>query len=72
MKKYPIEKNYCKKKNKKEYAGDEKYLRVRDHYHQIGKYKIVAHSICRFSIAGEIPVILHNGSKYEYHFIKNS
>ena len=30
-----------------------------------------AHSICnlRYSVPHEIPIIFHNGSKYDYHFI---
>ena len=29
------------------------------------------HSICdlKFNVSNEIPVVFHNGSKYDYHFI---
>ena len=36
-----------------------------------GKYGGAAHSICtlRFNVPNEIPIVLHNGSNYDYHFI---
>ena len=45
--------------------------KVRDHCHYTGKYRAAAHSICnlRFKIKKEIPVVFHNGSAYDYHFI---
>ena len=45
--------------------------KVRDHCHYTGKYKGAAHSICnlRYKIPREIPVVFHNGSTYDYHFI---
>ena len=45
--------------------------KVRDHCHYTGKYRGAAHSICnlRYKIPNEIPVIFHNGSTYDYHFI---
>ena len=35
------------------------------------KFRGPAHSICnlRYKVQREIPVIIHNGSKYDYHFI---
>ena len=44
---------------------------VRDHCHNTGKYWDAAHSICdlKFNLPNEIPVVFHNGSKYDYHFI---
>ena len=37
----------------------------------IGKYRGAAHNICnlRYKIPKEIPVVFHNGSTYDYHFI---
>ena len=34
---------------------------------------ITAHSICnlQYKIPNEIPVVFHNGSNYDYHFIIN-
>ena len=48
-----------------------KYFKVKDHCHYTGKYRGAAHDICNFSykIPKEIPVVFHNGSKYDYHFI---
>ena len=45
--------------------------KVRDHCHYTGKYRGAAHSICslRYKIKKEIPVVFHNGSTYDYHFI---
>ena len=47
------------------------YRKVRDHCHYTGKYRGAAHSICnlKFNMPHEIPVVFHNGSKYDYHFI---
>ena len=48
-----------------------KHYKVRDHCHYTGKYRGVAHNICnlRYKIPNEIPIIFHNGSTYDYHFI---
>ena len=48
-----------------------KMQKVRDHCHYTGKYRGAAHSICslRYKIKKEIPVVFHNGSTYDYHFI---
>ena len=50
---------------------DKKHHRVRDHCHYTGKYRGAAHNICnsRFKVPKEIPVVFHNGSTYDYHFI---
>ena len=47
------------------------YKKVRDHCHYTGKFKRAAHSICNlnYKVPQEIPVKIHNGSKYDYHFI---
>ena len=47
------------------------YRKVRDHYHYAGKYRGPAHSICnsKFNVPNEIPVVFHNGSNYDNHFI---
>ena len=41
------------------------------HCHYTGKYRGAAHNICnlRYKIPKEIPVVFHNGSVYDYHFI---
>ena len=45
--------------------------KVRDHYHYTGKYRGAAHSFCnlRYKTSKEIPIVFHNGSTYDYHFI---
>ena len=63
---------------KKEFSTDENdknafklYHKVRDHCHYTGKFRGAAHSICnlRYKTPKEIPVVFHNGSTYDYHFI---
>ena len=50
---------------------DKKNHKVRDHCHYTGKYRGAAHNNCnlRYKIPKEIPVVFHNGSTYDYHFI---
>ena len=45
--------------------------KVRDHCHFTGKFRGAAHCICnlRYKVPQEIPVKIHNGSKYDYHFL---
>ena len=47
------------------------YIKVRDHCHYTGKYRGAPHKICNlmYNTPREIPVIFHNGSSYDYHFI---
>ena len=54
---------------KKEF--DKKNYKVRHHCHYTGKYRSAAHIICnlRYEIPKEIPIVFHNGSTYNYHFI---
>ena len=70
------EKNYNNQKVcyicKKEFdKSDKKHYKVRDHCHYTGKYRGAAHNICnlRYKIPKEIPIIFHNASTYDYHFI---
>ena len=55
----------------KEFSTNKKHLKVRDHCHYTGKYRGAAHSDCNlhYKIPREIPVVFHNGSTYNYHFI---
>ena len=48
-----------------------KYFKVKDHCHYTGKYRGAAYDICnlRYKIPKEIPVVFHNDSAYDYHFI---
>ena len=45
--------------------------KVRDHCHYTGKCRGAAHSICNlcYELSKEIPVVFHDGSAYDYHFI---
>ena len=57
---------------KKEFNNnDKKNYKVRDHCHYTGKYTGAAHNICnlRYKVPKEIPIVFHNGSIYDYHFI---
>ena len=59
---------------KKEFSTDDdnkKYHKVRDHCHYTGKYRGAARSIfnLRYKIPKEIPVVFHDDSTYDYHFI---
>ena len=63
---------------KKEFNNDEndknafkRYHKVRDHCHYTEKFRGSTHSICnlRYKTPKEISVVLHNGPKYDYHFI---
>ena len=57
----------------KQFYEDKKgnYIKVRDHCHYTGKYRGASHKICdlMYNTPSEIPVIFHNGSNYDYHFI---
>ena len=50
-----------------------KNVKVRDHCHYTGKFRGAAHSICNltYKTPKEIPIVFHNGSTYDYHFIIN-
>ena len=78
----PLTKKEEKKHNKKKVChickerfstddSDKKYREVKDHCHYTGKYRGTAHDICnlRYKIPKEIPVVFHNGSTFDYHFI---
>ena len=56
---------------KKEFDNDKKQQKLRDHCHYTGKYRGTAHNICnlRYKVPKEIPIVFHNGSTYDYHFI---
>ena len=62
-------KGFCYDKNEKNKF--KLYQKVRDHCHYTGKFRGAAHSICnlRYKVQREIPVIIHNGLNYDYHFI---
>ena len=45
--------------------------KVRDDCHYTGKFRGAAHNIfnLRYKVPKEIPIVFHNGSTYNYHFI---
>ena len=45
--------------------------KIRDHCHYTGKYRGTAHDVCNstYKISKEIPVVFHNGSTYDHHFM---
>ena len=53
------------------YLKDKKYRKVRHHCHYAGEFRGAAHSICnlKYSVPKKIPIVFHNGSNYDYHFI---
>ena len=63
------QKEFCCDKNQK--MKVKLYKKVGDHCHYTGKFREAAHSICNLNckVPQEIPVKIHNGSKYDYHFI---
>ena len=52
-------------------TNDKKYYKVKDHCHYTGKYRGAAHNTynLRYKIPKEIPIVFHNSSTYDYHFI---
>ena len=60
----------CKKEFDKD-DSDKKHHKVKNHCHYTRKYRGAAHNICnlRYRIPKETPIVFHNGSTYDYHFI---
>ena len=62
---------YLRKKTPRQFAKDKNYWKVRDHCHFTVKYRGAAHSIgnLRFNVPNKIPIVFHDGSNYNCHFI---
>ena len=62
---------FAKNKDEDKYTTEKEYHKVKDHFHFTGKYRGVAHVICNLKeiIPRKCPVVVHNGSNYDYHFI---
>ena len=62
---------YLWKKNCKNLSKSINYWKVREHCHYTGKYRGAVPSIfnLKFNVPNEIPIVFHNGSNYDYHFI---
>ena len=71
MKKKSYEKQKICHICEKEFNTNKKYRKVRDHCHYTGKFRRAAHKNCnlRYKRPKEIPIVFHNGSSYDYHFI---
>ena len=56
---------------KEKFSNYKNKKKVRDHCHHTGKFRGAADSECnlRYKLPKEIPVVFHNGSRYDYHFI---
>ena len=61
----------CRETFKDKFAKDKKYGKARDYCHCAGKYRGAAHNMCNltYGVLKDIPIVLHNGSNYNYHFI---
>ena len=49
----------------------QKYHKISGHFHYTGRYRGPALCVCnlRYKTPKEIPIVFHNGSTYDYHFI---
>ena len=65
---YICEKSFNTNKKSKYYKN---YKKVRDHCRYTGKYRGSAHSLYNLSLSEQrdIPIILHNGSNYNFHLL---
>ena len=56
-----------------DHDDNKKYHKVRDRCHYTGEFRGAAHDFCnlRYKTPEEIPIVFHNGSTYDYHFIIN-
>ena len=59
------------KESNDEFADNENYGKVWHHCHYTGNYRGATCNICnlRNKTLKEIPVVLHNGSNFNFHFI---
>ena len=70
----PLTKKEEKNHNKQKFNtddSDKKHHKVKDHCHYTGEYRGAANNISnlRYRIPKEIPIVFHNSSTYDYHFI---
>ena len=64
---------FVKKNLKIIFWKTKKHRKIRDHCNYTGNYRGAGHSLCnlKYSVPKKIPKVFHNGSNYDYHFIKN-
>ena len=62
---------YVKKEFFRNKKDKYKHIKVRDHCHYTRKFRGAAHSTCnlRWNVPKKIPIIIHNRSTYDDHFI---
>ena len=60
----------CEEELKNKYLKHKNHGKDRDHFHY-GEPRSAGHSLCnlRYSVPKKIPIIFHNGSNFDYHFI---
>ena len=46
-----------------------KFRKVRDHCRYTGEYRSAVHSMCKKNPIAIVPIVFHNGSNNDYHFI---
>ena len=61
----------CGKRFSKKFIKDVSFQKVRDHCYFTDQNRGAVHSISNlgYNVPNEIPVVFHNGSNYDYHFI---
>ena len=64
------QRKFCTNKKSSFYMN---FKKVEDHDHYTGMYRGAAHSLCNFKYTTQwdIPVVIHNGSKYDFHLMIN-
>ena len=62
---------YLWKKNLTKLSKIADYWKIKDNCHYTGKYKRATSRTCnlKFNVPNEIPVVFHNSSIYDYHFV---
>ena len=65
---YICDQSFTTNKKSKDYQN---YKKGRDHCHCTGIYRCAAHSLCnlRYQEQRDIPVMIHNGSNYDFHLL---
>ena len=61
----------CKEKFENKYLKDKKYCKASDHCHYTGEYRGAVNKMCnlKYSVPKKNPIVFHNGSNFDYHFI---
>ena len=64
---------YVKKISTNNYDDDNNYEKVKNHCNYTGKLREAAHKYLQFKMQNtkKTPIVFHNGSAYDYHFIIN-